>query len=134
MRGLRLMGGVAYIDPKVTKTAIAANEGKQATGIPKLQGKLGVEWDVPAVQGLTLTANATAVSKQYISADNSLSVAGRTTYDVGARYATKVADRPIVLRAAVNNLTNKAYWGMPQLSSLALGAPRTFQLSASVDF
>lgn len=134
MRGLRLMGGVAYIDPKVTKTAIAANEGKQATGIPKLQGKLGVEWDVPAVQGLTLTANATAVSKQYISADNSLSVAGRTTYDVGARYATKVADRPIVLRAAVNNLTNKAYWGMPQLSSLALGAPRTFMLSASMDF
>jgi len=134
MRGVRLMGGVAYIDPKVTKTAIAANEGKQATGVPKLQGKLGVEWDVPAVQGLTLTANATAVSKQYISADNSLSVAGRTTYDLGARYATKVADRPIVLRAAINNLTNKAYWGMPQLSSLALGAPRTFMLSASMDF
>jgi len=93
-----------------------------------------VEWDVPVVQGLTLTANATSVSKQYISADNSLSVGGRTTYDVGARYATRVADRPVVLRAAINNLTNKAYWGMPQLSSLALGAPRTFMLSASMEF
>ena len=134
LRGVRLMGGVAYIDPKVTKAALAVNEGRQATGVPKLQGKLGIEWDVPAVQGLTLTANATAVSKQYISADNSLSVAGRTTYDVGARYATRVADRPLVLRASVNNLTNKAYWGMPQLSSLALGAPRTFMLSASMDF
>jgi len=134
MRGVRLIGGVAYIDPKVTKAAVAANEGKQATGIPRLQGKLGVEWDVPVVQGLTLTANATSVSKQYISADNSLSVGGRTTYDVGARYATQVADRPVVLRAAINNLTNKAYWGMPQLSSLALGAPRTFMLSASMDF
>ena len=134
LRGVRLIGGVAYIDPKVTKAAVAANEGKQATGIPRLQGKLGVEWDVPAVHGLTLTANATSVSKQYISADNSLSVGGRTTYDVGARYATRVADRPVVLRAAINNLTNKAYWGMPQLSSLALGAPRTFMLSASVDF
>ena len=134
MRGVRLMGGVAYVDPKVTKAAIAANQGKQATGVPKLQGKLGVEWDVPAVQGLTLTANATAVSKQYISADNSLSVAGRTTYDVGARYATKVASRPLTLRAGITNLTNKAYWGMPLLSSLALGAPRTFQLSATMDF
>ncbi|MFJ3463265.1 TonB-dependent receptor [Achromobacter spanius] len=134
MRGVRLIGGVAYIDPKVTKAAVAANEGKQATGIPRLQGKLGVEWDVPVVQGLTLTANATSVSKQYISADNSLSVGGRTTYDVGARYATRVADRPVVLRAAINNLTNKAYWGMPQLSSLALGAPRTFMLSASMEF
>jgi len=34
--------------------------------MPKMQTKLGVEWDTPAVQGLTLTANATAVSKQYI--------------------------------------------------------------------
>lgn len=134
LRGVRLIGGVAYIDPKVTKAAVAANEGKQATGIPRLQGKLGVEWDVPVVQGLTLTANATSVSKQYISADNSLSVGGRTTYDVGARYTTRVADRQVVLRAAINNLTNKAYWGMPQLSSLALGAPRTFMLSASMDF
>ena len=74
------------------------------------------------------------MSKQYISADNSLSVPGRATYDVGARYATRVADRPLTLRASVNNLTNKAYWGMPQLSSLALGAPRTFMLSASMDF
>ena len=134
LRGVRLMGGVAYIDPKVTKAALAVNEGRQATGVPKLQGKLGIEWDVPAVHGLTLTANATAVSKQYISADNSLSVPGRATYDVGARYATRVADRPLTLRASVNNLTNKAYWGMPQLSSLALGAPRTFMLSASMDF
>ncbi|MNV70198.1 Ferrichrome receptor FcuA precursor [compost metagenome] len=61
-------------------------------------------------------------------------MAGRTTYDVGARYATKVADRPVMLRASITNLTNKAYWGMPQLSSLALGAPRTFMLSASMDF
>ncbi len=134
MPGVRLMGGVAYIDPKVTKAAISANEGKQATGIPRLQGKLGVEWDVPALQGLTLTANATAVSKQYISADNSLSVAGHTTYDVGARYATRVADHAVTLRGGITNLANKAYWGMPQLSSLALGAPRTFMLSASMDF
>lgn len=134
LRGVRLMGGVAYVNPKVTKTTTATSLGKQATGVPKLQGKLGAEWDVPAVQGLTLTANATAVSKQYISADNSLSVAGRTTYDLGARYATRFADRPVTFRAAVTNVTNKAYWGMPLLSSLALGAPRTFQLSASVDF
>jgi iron complex outermembrane receptor protein len=132
--GVRLMGGVAYVDPEVTRAAVAASQGKQATGVPKLQGKLGVEWDVPGVQGLTLTGNATAVSKQYISADNSLSVAGRTTYDVGARYATRLASRPVTLRASVSNLTNKAYWGMPLLSSLALGAPRTFQLSASMDF
>ncbi|NBF04690.1 TonB-dependent siderophore receptor [Pseudomonas sp. Fl5BN2] len=134
MTDVRLMGGIARLDPKLTKTAGGVNEGKTATGQPKLQGKVGVEWDTPVVQGLTLTANATAVSKQYISADNSLSLPGYTIYDMGARYTTQVASQPLTLRGTVNNVTNKAYWGMPLLTSLGLGAPRTVQLSATVDF
>jgi iron complex outermembrane receptor protein len=134
LRDVRLMGGVAYVDPELTKTAGGVNQGKSATGVPRRQGKLGVEWDTPAVQGLTLTANATSASRQYISADNSLSVSGHTVYDLGARYATKVSSHPLTVRAGVHNVTNKAYWGMPLLSSLGLGAPRTLQLSATMDF
>ncbi|WP_279628804.1 TonB-dependent receptor [Vreelandella nigrificans] len=131
---MRLMGGIAYVDPKLTQTAGGINQGNQATGIPDLQAKLGTEWDVPASQGLTLMANATAMSEQYINADNSLSVPGHTIYDVGARYTTNISSHPLTLRANINNVTNKAYWGMPLLSSLALGAPRTFMLSATLDF
>ncbi|WP_323152151.1 TonB-dependent siderophore receptor [Stenotrophomonas maltophilia] len=134
MDGVRLLGGVAYVQPKLTRTAGGVNEGRIATAVAQRQAKLGVEWDVPTLQGLTLTGNATAMSKQYISADNSLSVPGRTLFDVGARYSTTVAGRPLALRASVNNVTNKAYWGMPLLSSLALGAPRTVLLSATMDF
>lgn len=36
--------------------------------------------------------------------------------------------KPVLLRATLLNVTNKAYWGQPLLSSLALA------LSASVDF
>ncbi|SNT83684.1 TonB-dependent receptor [Stenotrophomonas sp. CC120222-04] len=132
--GVRLLGGVAYVEPKLTRTAGGVNEGRIATAVAQRQAKLGVEWDVPTLQGLTLTGNATAMSKQYISADNSLSVPGRTLFDVGARYSTTVAGRPLALRASVNNVTNKAYWGMPLLSSLALGAPRTVLVSATMDF
>ncbi|MBH1488049.1 TonB-dependent receptor [Stenotrophomonas geniculata] len=132
--GVRLLGGVAYVQPKLTRTAGGVNEGCIATAVAQRQAKLGVEWDVPTLQGLTLTGNATAMSKQYISADNNLSVPGRTLFDVGARYSTTVAGRPLALRASVNNVTNKAYWGMPLLSSLALGAPRTVLVSATMDF
>jgi iron complex outermembrane receptor protein len=132
--GVRLMGGIAYVQPKLTRTAGGINQGRQAAGVPRLQAKMGVEWDVPALQGLTLTANATTASRQYINADNSLSVPGRTIFDVGARYATTVAGHPVTLRGSITNLANKAYWATPQWTSLGLGAPRTFMLSASVDF
>lgn len=134
LNDVRLMGGVAYVDPKLTKTAGGINQGKTATSLPKLQGKLGVEWDTPVIDGLTLTANATSVSKQYINADNSQSIPGYTIFDVGTRYTTHLASLPITLRGSVTNVTNKAYWGTPLLSSLGLGAPRTVELSASVDF
>lgn len=134
LEGVRLMGGVAFSDPEVIKAASPGSEGKLATGLPKWQAKLGVEWDVPAVQGVTLTANATTVSKQYLDAANDISIPGRTVFDVGARYATKVYGRPLTVRAAVTNVTDKGYWAKPHFTSLGMGAPRTFLLSASMDF
>ncbi|MBP7451329.1 MAG: TonB-dependent receptor [Ottowia sp.] len=132
LRGVRLMGGIAYTQAKLTKTAGGVNQGRYATALPQWQGKLGVEWDVPAVQGLTLTGNALSMSKQYINADNSLSVPGRTVFDLGVRYAVRVADRPVTLRAGVQNVANKAYWAGALTSGT--GAPRTFVASASIDF
>lgn len=135
IENVRLMGGASYIEPEVTKTAIQSNEGNMAVGVPKTQGKLGVEWDNEVAQGvLTLSSNATAVSKQYIDQENTLHIPGRTLIDVGARYKTSISNHPITFKADINNLMNKAYWGMPKLSNLALGAPRTYMLSVSYDF
>ncbi len=132
VQGLRLMGGISYTQAKLTRTAGGVNEGRYATAVPQWQGKLGVEWDVPGVPGLALNGNMVSVSEQYVNADNSLSVPGRTVFDVGARYATSIAGRPLTLRAMVLNVTDKAYWA-GSLSS-GLGAPRTYMLSASMDF
>lgn len=129
---LRLMGGLGFIDPKVTKTAGGVNQGKLATGTPKMQAKIGAEWDVPSIEGLTLLGNATYVSKRYINAENTMWVGGRTIYDLGMRYATNVGDRPVSVKASVTNVTNKAYWATTLGSGL--GAPRTFLLSASMEF
>jgi iron complex outermembrane recepter protein len=132
---VRLMGGASYIKPELTKLAKHDNEGNIATGVAKVQGKLGAEWDIAAAVGMvTLSANATAVSKQYLNQENSLSVPGHTVFDIGARYNAKVSGHPFTLRAEIKNVTNKSYWGMPRLSNLSLGAPRTFLLSGSYDF
>ena len=135
IENVRLMGGASYIKPELTKLAKHDNEGNIATGVAKFQGKLGAEWDIHAAAGIvTLSANATAVSKQYLNQENTLSVGGHTIFNLGARYNAKVSGHPFTLRAEVKNLTNKAYWGMPRLSNLSLGAPRTFYLSGSYDF
>lgn len=133
-QGLRVLGGVAYVDPRLTRATGGVNQGRIATGVARQQAKLGLEWDLPTLQHVTVTANATAMSRQYISADNTLYVPGRTLFDLGARYATTLGGRPLLLRASVTNVTNKAYWGMPLLSSLAVGAPRTALVSATLDF
>ena len=59
---------------------------------------------------------------------------GGTTFDLGARYATKAAGYPLTLRASVTNVANKAYWSQANFGGLGLGAPRTLALSASVNF
>ncbi|MGO2213822.1 MULTISPECIES: TonB-dependent receptor [Psychrobacter] len=131
---VRLMGGISYIDAKLTKMSDGVNEGNQAAGVPKWQSKIGVEWDLPLVENLTLTANANAVSKQYLENDNIQSLPGRTIYGVGARYLTSVNDKPLTLRGSVENVMNKAYWTTAHYNDLAIGEPRTFLLSATMDF
>ena len=61
-RGLRLLGGVAYIDPRLTKTEGGAYDGKRAPNVSRWQLNLGGEYDLPALPGLTLTARMTSTS------------------------------------------------------------------------
>ncbi|HVI27876.1 TonB-dependent receptor [Hansschlegelia sp.] len=134
--GLRLLGGVAFMDGVQTKTANGANNGKRAIGIPKTQLNLGAEWDAPIVQGLTFTGRMIHTSKQFASADNSQSIPDWTRFDVGARYTFERADgKPVTLRATVENVFNKSYWAAASTNfGLARGAPRTVLLSSTFDF
>ncbi len=132
--GFRLMGGVAYLDAKLTRTAGGVDQGRFVMARPKWQAKLGAEWDVPGMPGLTATGNVQAISGQFYSRDNSLRTAGRTVFDAGMKYQTSIDGHAVTLSANVLNLANKAYWAAGGAGKLWLGAPRTYMLSASVDF
>lgn len=131
--GLRVLGGVTYIDPKMTKALNPAEEGKVAAGTPAFMAKFGVEYDVDAVPGLTLTGSVNHTGKRYVNAQNTLSLPDFTTLDLGARYTTEIGSRPLTVRAAVQNVTNEAYWAGGSLAH-GFGPPRTFLLSATMDF
>lgn len=135
---VRLLGGVTLLDAELSKTQNGENDGNEPIGVPKVQANIGGEWDVPGVDGLTLTSRVVYTSSQYVNNANSLEIPSWTRFDLGARYGFKVDDKDVTLRARLDNVAGRNYWastgGYPGSNYLVLGAPRTFSVSASVDF
>jgi iron complex outermembrane receptor protein len=138
MHGLRVLGGLTLLDAEQRRTAGAINDGKDAIGVPGTQLNLGADWDVPQVAGLSLNARAVYTSHQYADAANTQKLPSWTRLDLGATYATRVLDRDVTVRARVDNAFGRNDWasagGYPGYGYLVLGAPRTFTVSATVDF
>lgn len=136
--GLRLIGGATWLDAEVKRSLTAANEGKSAIGVPDVQTNLNVEWDVPGLSGLTLEGRVVHTSAQAANAANTLELDAWTRFDAGVRYAFEAGQRPVTLRARVENVADEDQWvavgGYPGSNYLTLGAPRTLSLSISAEF
>jgi iron complex outermembrane recepter protein len=137
-RGLRVLGGLTLLNTELRNTGLAATEGRRAIGVPDSQFNLGAEWDVPGLQGFTLTGRVVHTSSQYADASNLLELPSWTRLDIGARYLASFGNQGVTLRLAVHNLTDRSYWasagGYPGSGYLVQGDPRTVILSASIDF
>lgn len=132
--GVRLLGGVTFIDPEQTKTQSGLNDGKDAVGVPKVSVVINGEYDIFAVPGLTLTGRISGFSEAQADIANTQSIPGWTTFDAGARYATQVSGNKVTFRANIMNLANKDYWNSVSRSFITMGAPRTALISATIDF
>lgn len=139
LTGFRLLGGVMYIDSELTSTTNGTFDGNRAPATPKYNVNLGAEWDVPTVQGLTLTSRGIYSSSQYLDQSNNKEIDSWERFDVGARYAFRVDEKTITLRGNIENVADKRYWSSAGASDdsepgLTLSTPRTYLLSATVDF
>ncbi|WP_084418467.1 TonB-dependent receptor [Henriciella litoralis] len=138
VEGVRLIGGATFIDAELSRTEGGVNEGNEPIGVPDVQANLNAEWDIAGVPGLTLDGRIVHTGEQFVNAANTVELDGWTRLDIGARYTLDVAERPVTLRARIENVTDEAYWastgGYPGANYLILGNPRTLMLSASVDF
>ncbi|MGV9008557.1 TonB-dependent receptor [Brevundimonas sp.] len=136
--GLRILGGWTFLDAELTRTAGGAFDGNRPIGTPEIQGNVNVEWDVPSLTGLTLEGRAIYTGDQAVDAANAVELESWTRFDAGVRYVTQVGERPVTLRARIENLADEDQWvavgGFPGANYLTLGAPRTLRLSLSTDF
>ncbi|MGA4632597.1 TonB-dependent siderophore receptor [Pseudomonas solani] len=139
LEGVRVLGGAMLLDAELTRTANGTNDGNRAIGAPILNANLGLEWDLPQVQGLTLTARAIHTGAQYLDQANTQKADAWQRYDLGARYAFAVGETDVTLRASVENVMDKAYWASANVpdgtaTGLTLSTPRTWLVSATLGF
>lgn len=135
MRGFRVLGGAAWTRAILTDTPKGEFNGAKAEGTPTWSVKLGAELDIPQVPGLTATARMIYTSSIPFNAANTETVPSWTRFDLGSRYATQISNHPVVFRAAVENVFNRRYWdSSPAYQVITYAAPRTYMLSASIDF
>jgi len=138
LRGLRLLGGLTFLDAEQRRTAGGINQGKDVIGVPDKQLNLNADWDVPGVRGLALNGRVSATAKQFADGANLQQVPGWTRLDLGARYITQIGNQTLTLRARLDNALDKNYWasagGYPGSGYLVLGAPRTLAVSGTIEF
>jgi iron complex outermembrane receptor protein len=135
--GLRVIGGFSVIDAKLRKTGDVALDGNKVRGVPDFTANANVEWDLPFVQGLTLTGRVVYTGEQPVNPENTLTLDDWWRLDLGARYVLLAGDKPVTLRAGVDNVTNERYWASAFdvfENALLQGNPRTFKASVSIDF
>lgn len=137
MQGVRVLGGVTYTQGTQVKTSYGRYNGNTAVGAPRWQANTGLEWDTPWVPGLTLSGRIQATSRQYADSANAIEIPGWGQVDLGARYATQVNGRDVVLRLNVNNVFNKYYYAgiFSDTTPIAtLGPARSVMASATISF
>lgn len=134
LRGVRVMAGAAWIGTRVSNTGNPATEGRQAVGVPGYTFNASVEWDLPWVGGATVSGRFLQTGSQYVNDTNTAKLAAWNRLDLGARYTFKAARQRYTVRAAVENVANKAYWASGFGGYLVQGAPRTFKVAMTVDF
>lgn len=135
--GLRVIAGGSVIDAKLRRTEGGVNQGNDVAGVPEYLLNANVEWDLPMIPALTLTGRVVRTGSQAANDANTLQLPAWTRFDLGARYVLVIGDKPLTLRANVDNVGNERYWASAFdgfRPDLLQGAPRTFKLSASIDF
>ena len=132
MPSLRGLVGVTFLEPELTKPSNRSQRGNDAAGVPDRTFSAALDWDTP-VEGLSLNGRVIYTSGAYLTTANTQRFDGWTRVDIGARYRTVIADKPVVFRASLENVFDENYW-LTAGTYVTVGAPRTVLVSASIDF
>jgi len=135
---LRLFASATLIHARQSGTGVATFDGNAPLNVPWLRSQTTLDWNIPWVPGASLNGSWARVSEKYALRDNSLSVPAYNRFDLGSRYVMRIGPSRVICRFRVENVLDTVYWkDVGEYFGdgyLHLGAPRTFRLSAQMDF
>ncbi len=133
---LRVIAGLAYLDPEIQKTSNTALIGKRPQGAPDWQANLFADYSMNEwLHGLSVNGGVYYGGTKAIDPANLWMADSYARLDAGVRYARKLSSgQKLTYRLNVENLTDKRYLASTTWGSLQFGAPRTVRVSASINF
>jgi iron complex outermembrane receptor protein len=129
---LEISAGFTYLDAKLEGDP--ATDGNRPTNVANFRAVFYGEYRVTALPGLFLIGSAERTGKRETNLPNNVVVPGYSLFGLGARYDTRLAGQRLVLRANLDNLTDRRYWAKVGEFDALPGAPRTARVSAELAF
>ncbi|HFZ8995717.1 TPA: TonB-dependent receptor [Citrobacter freundii] len=140
---LNVYSGVTLLDPKLEDTGNEETTDKRVVGVPKVQGNILFEYNLPSVPSVVYSANVHYTGKRAANDTNTSWADSYTTLDLGLRYNTRIKDVDSTWRVGVTNVTDEHYWasifpgdinGAGGSESAFPGPGREVRASVSFDF
>ncbi|MCQ8239508.1 TonB-dependent siderophore receptor [Rhizosaccharibacter radicis] len=131
--GFTLTDSVAW-EEGIYQDTEADLQGNRVEGIPRFQNKFQITDRIPFVKNLSATAEVQYVDGLVGNANNSFNVPAYVLVNLRVSYVMRINKKPVMLRAEIDNIANKHFWGWQTSDYLYVGEPRTAFLSARVEF
>jgi len=133
--GLNVVLGTVLMEPRVSGEEVANGTiGKVPVGQTERLTIGSVEYQLPWVKSLSLSATVTSVDDRMASSDNQLSIPARSVYDLGARYRFQIGRAPATLRFSFGNVFDKFGWRTNASEVFVTNAPRRLAITFAADF
>ena len=94
---------------------------------------VSLDYRLPWHDPLSVDATFEGTSDRTANAANTLIIPTRAVMSLGARYRLKVAQKPVLVRALVGNVTNTFGWNVGGSGFFVPNGARRFSLSVAAD-
>lgn len=109
---MRMGLGVVNLDASIEYVSIAnrAIEGNQPANAAEWQYAVNAEYDIPAIEGLSLRAVYRYYGDVYLTNLNQLKIPDYSVINTGFSYQFKLWNHDATLNGNINNVLNEKYW------------------------